>query len=104
MDRAARTAVLVLPPPAVRSPRLDQERTRLFTVSSQGLWRLVPGDAGQTAVVNDAYRHAQRVVAAAASEIDLLAECRRNTEKALACFFDAAGWHVTIRWSDPVRE
>lgn len=102
-DKAARTAVLVLPPPAIRSPRLDQERTRLFMVSSQGLWCLVPGDAGQTTVLNHAYQHAQRVVAEAASNVDSVDRCRRNTESALACFFEAASWKVRIRWSDEGR-
>ena len=100
VDSGARKAVLVLPGPGVHSPRLDQERTRLFTVTSQGLWRLVPGDAGQTAVVNDAYKHAQKVVAEAASEAGLVDQCRRNTQSAIECFFNAAGWQVDVKWSD----
>ena len=100
VDSGSRTAVLVLPGPGVHSPRLDQERTRLFTVTSQGLWRLVPGDAGQTAVVNDAYKHAQKVVAEAASEAGLVDQCRRNTQSAVESFFNAASWRVDVKWSD----
>jgi Protein of unknown function (DUF4230) len=40
VDRAARTAVLVLPQPTVTSPRLDQDRTRLFGLFPTGLWHM----------------------------------------------------------------
>ena len=99
VDPSKKTAVLVLPPPAVTSPRVDHERTRLFTVTETGLWQMVPGDAAETAAVNEAYEHAQRLVAAAGRDPALLDRSRPHPERMLACFYAALGWHVTVRWS-----
>jgi hypothetical protein len=99
VDPARKSAVLVLPPPAVTSPRVNHDRTRLFGVSESGLWQLTPGDAAQTAAVNEAYAQAQRLVAAAGSDPALLDRSRPQTERLVASFFEALGWHVTVRWS-----
>ena len=100
VDPARKTAVLVLPTPAVTSPRVDHERTRLFAVSESGLWQLAPGDAAQTAAVNEAYEQAQRLVAAAGRDPALLDRSRPQAERVLTCFYEALGWHVTVRWSN----
>ena len=97
-DEQHRTAVLVLPQPQVTSPRLDQEKTRLFAISKQGLWLIVPADPSQTAVVNQAYLHAQQVVAQAGSDPRLIEQSRQNTEEAIKGFFGATGWTVKVRW------
>jgi hypothetical protein len=100
VDPSRKTAVLVLPPPGVTSPRVDHERTRLFAVSESGLWQLVPGDAAQTAAVNQAYAQAQRAVAAAGRDPALLGRSRPQAERPVECFYGALGWRVTVRWSD----
>ena len=100
VDPSQKKAVLVLPSPAVTSPRVDHERTRLFGVSESGLWQLAPGDAAQTAAVNEAYGQAQRLVAAAGRDPALLDRSRPQAERVLACFYEALGWHVTVRWSE----
>jgi hypothetical protein len=100
VDRKERSVVMTLPPPTVSSPRLDQEKTRLLGLNRQGLWSILPGDAGQEAVVNHAYRHAQGVVAAVGLDPKLLEEARHHTESTLNGFFAAIGWKVIIHWSD----
>jgi hypothetical protein len=100
VNEKGHSVVMQLPPPTVSSPRLDQEKTRLLCLNRQGLWSITPGDAGQEAAVNHAYRHAQSVVAAAGSDTKLLEDARGHTETVLTSFFTAIGWNVTIRWSD----
>ena len=97
-DEQHRSAVLVLPQPEVMSPRLDQEKTRLFAITKQGLWLIVPEDPSQTAVVNQGYRHAQQAVAQAGSDPRLIDQSRRNTEEAIKCFFGATGWEMELKW------
>jgi hypothetical protein len=100
VDQQERSVVMTLPPPTVTSPRLDQDKTRLLCLNRQGLWSIIPGDAGQEAVVNHAYRHAQGVVAAAGADPKLLEEARQHTESTLNGFFAAIRWKVTIHWAD----
>jgi hypothetical protein len=99
VDRAAHTAVLVLPQPQVTSPRLDHDRTRVFAISESGLWQFVPKD-GRTsaAVVNLAYQDAQRQVERACNDPSLLERARRQAESVLRAFFAAAGWQLKVRW------
>lgn len=99
-DEKERSVVMTLPPPAVSSPRLDQEKTRLLCLNHQGLWALIPGSTGQEVIVNHAYRHAQGIVAAAGSDPTLLKDARIHAESALGSFFAAIGWKVTIHWAD----
>jgi hypothetical protein len=100
VDQQARTAVLTLPPPRVQYVRLDHERTRLLGVWSSGLWTITPGGGdADVAALNAAYRDAQRLVAAAAGEQDVLGRAKRQAEQVLGTFFTALGWTVEVRWS-----
>lgn len=98
VDAVHHTAVLMLPPPAAASPRVDHERTRVFSINTGGLWQLVPGDEATTAVVNRAYADAQRIVSQAADDKSLLDKARQKAESVLRAFFEALGWTVVIRW------
>ena len=102
VDAAARTAVLVLPPPRVAGPRVDHTRTRLVWVWRYGLWQVAPGggDGAQATVVNRAFAEAQRVVAAAGADPALDARARAQAEAVLRAFGEATGWTLTVRWSD----
>ena len=94
----SRTAVLVLPPPGVRSPRLDHERSRLVCIGRSGLWRLVPdGERAEASALNKAYAEAQRVVEQAAAEPSLDQRARAHAESVLTEFFAAFGWTLTVR-------
>jgi hypothetical protein len=100
VDKSEKSIVLLLPSPTVSSPRLDQEKTRLLYLTRQGLWAILPGEAGQEAVVNHAYRHAQAVVASAGNDPHLREEARHHAESTLGSFLAAIGWKVTVRWAD----
>jgi hypothetical protein len=99
-DSFQRTAVLVLPPPQVTSPRVDHERTRVVCIWEYGLWRIAPGDAAETVLIDQAYAEAQAVVAAAGREPSLEARARVQAETVLETFFQSLGWTLTVRWSD----
>lgn len=100
-DAGKRTVALVLPQPRVSRPRVDQASTRLVELSRRGLWMAIPWDAGQSAAVNHAYEHAQRVVAAAGADAGVVERARADAEQTLTTFFRAVGWAVTIRWASP---
>src|SRR5258706_6084997 len=51
VDVVHRTATLVLPPPAATSARVDHARTRVFAISTNGLWHVVPGGDDAAAAV-----------------------------------------------------
>ncbi len=99
MDPQGRTAVLVLPQPRVISARLDHEHTRIAADESEGVWTVVPGDAGRTATANRAYVQAQRFLAAAAVDGHLIEASKRQAERVLRSFFGGIGWTVDIRWN-----
>jgi hypothetical protein len=97
VDPHARSAMLILPQPRVTSPRLDQERTRLFMVDTYGLWLLVPGDR-RAGIMNQVYAQAQEAVARAAADPQLAEKARQQAEQVLGAFFVQQGWSLTIRW------
>jgi len=97
VDPQTRSAILILPQPKVTSPRLDQERTRLFTVDTYGLWLLVPGDR-RAGIMNKVYAQAQEAVARAAADPQLAEKARQQAEQVLGAFFAQQGWTLTIRW------
>jgi hypothetical protein len=98
-DPATRTMVIELPLPRVISYRLDHTGTRLACLSHDGLWVIVPGDAGRTAVLNRAYAEAEQAVAEAAAKPDVIDKAIEHAQEALGSFFATGGWRVEIRWT-----
>jgi hypothetical protein len=90
-DRAKRVMVIELPRPHLISYRLDHSATKLVSLSHDGLWVIVPGDAGRTAVLNRAYVEAERAVAAAAVTPETINDAAEHAEQALAAFFGSGG-------------
>jgi len=100
VDGAQKTAILVLDPPAVSTATLDQDHTRLYAVTEQGLWLITPGDRLYDEVVNRAFDQAQHAIADAGNRQEMLDKARRQAEIVLQGFFSALGWQVSTRWSD----
>jgi hypothetical protein len=99
VDTAHHTATLVLPQPSATSPRVDHARTRVFAINTAGLWQVVPGgDEGRAVVINRAYADAQRIIAVAANNPELIDRSRRQSEAVMRGFFQIIGWTVEIRW------
>ena len=95
-----RVMVIELPRPRVISYRLDHSATRLACLSHDGLWMIVPGDAGRTAVLNRAYAEAEQAVAEAADTTNTIEQAAEHAQHALAAFFGTGGWTVRVRWAD----
>jgi hypothetical protein len=63
LDNSARTAVLDLPQPRATSPRVDHERTKVFSLQQTGLWQLAPAGGGTYGyAVDESYKKAQQSV------------------------------------------
>jgi len=99
VDREQRTAVLVLAEPRMSSPRLDHRRTKLFALSSFGLWVITPGEGPYAEAVNKTYAEAQASIEATAASAEALQRARAQAEAVLGCFFRALEWDVTVRWA-----
>jgi hypothetical protein len=79
---------------------LNLERTSIYRIDRDGLWRILPGAAGERELVNQALRQAQRMLVEAAQQTALDGEARRLTEQILGNLFAACGWQASIRWLD----
>jgi hypothetical protein len=98
-DEKARTATIILPRPAVLSPRVNHERTQQWDVRSRS-WIPLAGSllGDRRAIEQQAMREAQRLVERAAATEDNAATARRGVESMLAEFYRAVGWQVSVRW------
>jgi hypothetical protein len=99
-DELQREILIELPKPHVISYRLDHSGTRLACLVHDGLWMIVPGDAGRTAVLNRAYAEAERALSAAAATEQTIEQATTQAERVLSTFFQAAAWHVNVRWKN----
>jgi hypothetical protein len=98
-DSASKVVVIELPRPHLISYRLDHSATRLVSLSHNGLWMIVLGDAGRTAVLNRAYGEAERAVADAAVTPETIYEAAEHAQNVLAVFFGTGGWTIQIQWA-----
>ncbi len=96
----AQRATLALPPPELSRPRLDLERTCVYRIDRDGLWKILPGHAGERELINQALQQAQRMLIEAAQQTALDGEARRLTEEILGSLFAACEWQVSIHWLD----
>lgn len=98
VDQSARHAVLVLPEPSVQYAALDHERTTIYRIDRSGLWQFMPGDAGETALVNRAMRQAQVQLAAVLEDHpEYREQARQQAQQVIGRFFEAVGWEVEVR-------
>ena len=100
IDYAHCTALLILPPPEASCARVDHDRSKLFALTSDGLWAITPGTRDYLAVVDKAMAEAQDLVASAASNNDADERARRHAEVLLGAFFHSIGWEVKVHWAD----
>ena len=100
VDAEHRRAYLVLPAPAATRPRVDHDRTRIYQIDRSGLWRIMPGEAGETDLLNRALSQAQQMIAEVGSQQLLLDQARRRVEEIMAGFARALDWQLEVRWMD----
>jgi hypothetical protein len=95
----AKTAVIVLPQPAVLSGRVNHEKTQEWDIKSRSwvpLASLILGD--RTAMEKQAMVQAQQLVERAAGSDDNKATARQGVEGMLTEFYRAVGWHISVQW------
>lgn len=97
-DSQAKKITIELPRPRPVSIRLDHSASRLVSLGHNGLWVIVPGDAGRTAVVNEAYRQAEEALAVAATKPEAVEQATRHAQTAITDFLATGGWTVEIKW------
>ena len=98
-NEQAKTAVIVLPQPAVLSGRVNHEKTQEWDIKSRSwvpLASMILGD--RTAMEKQAMLQAQQLVERAAGSDDNKATARQGVEGMLTEFYRAVGWHVSVQW------
>jgi hypothetical protein len=98
-DNIGKRLVLELPAPTATSPRVDHERTRIYQITSSGLWLLVPGNDAAAVVTDRAFGQAQDAVAHAGQDRKVLEKSRLHAEEVIGQFCRDMGWTVRIQWS-----
>jgi len=103
IDRAGRTASLVLPAPGILQARLnhappEQGGSRIYSVSNQGIEALLPGNATRVKAIEAAMQLAQRKVEEAGRSPEVIRAAKENVEALLRTSFNALGWTVAITW------
>jgi hypothetical protein len=98
-NEQVKTAVVVLPQPAVLSARVNHEKTQRWDIKSRS-WilpaSLVLGD--RIALEKQAMLQAQQLVERAAGSDDNQAAARQGVEGMLSEFYRAVGWHISVEW------
>ncbi len=98
-NEQARTALIVLPQPAVLSARVNHERTQQWDIKSRSwipMASLLLGN--RTAMEKQAMLQAQQLVERASGSDDNKATARQGVEGMLTEFYRAVGWHVSVQW------
>ena len=98
-NEQAKTAVIVLPQPAVLSGRVNHQKTQEWDIKSRSwvpLASLILGD--RTAMEKQAMLQAQQLVERASGSDDNKATARQGVEGMLTEFYRAVGWHVSVQW------
>ena len=98
-DRKARTAVIILPQPAVLSARVNHEKSQQWDIKCRSwvpLASMLLGD--RPAMEKRAMLEAQRLVERAAGSDGNMATARKGVEGILTELYQSVGWQVTVRW------
>jgi hypothetical protein len=99
-EEQQRRLVIELRKPHVISCRLDHSGTRLACLTHDGLWVIVPGDAGRTVVLNRAYAEAEEALGAAAVTPQVIESAKTQAQRVLVDFLASTGWNVSVRWTN----
>jgi hypothetical protein len=98
-DEKARTATIILPHPAVLSPRVNHERSQQWDIKSRSWVPLAGAILGdRQALEKQAMLEAQGLVERAAGTDENKAAARQGVEGMLARFYRGVGWQVSVRW------
>ena len=102
-DPEARYGVLRLPQPTPSRPRLDHQRSRIAHISRLGLWNLIPGEAGEAKLVDQAMREAEQAITEAVNTPGMASQAKLHAEHVLTQFFAKANWNVEVNFFDEAK-
>jgi hypothetical protein len=98
-NEQAKTAIIVLPQPAILSGRVNHQKTQEWDIKARSwipLASMILGD--RTAMEKQAMLRAQQLVERASGSDDNKAAARQGVEGMLSEFYRAVGWHISVQW------
>ena len=98
VDQPLRKLTLVLAQPQVISAELDHDRTRVLFIHRRGMWQLMPGEAGEAALLQQSLRQAQHRLHSLADTSRHRQLAREQTRRVLEQFADQAGYQIELQW------
>lgn len=98
INESTKLAVLSLPAPKVVWARLDPQQSRVHRLSRYGLWFMVIGDAGESELVELAWREAQARFIERGADQSLITQAKQHSERVLGELFAQTGWTVKAAW------
>ena len=98
IDESSKQATIALPDPKVLWARLDSQQSKVERLSRYGLWFMVLGDAGESELVELAWKEAETSFAKLGASESLITQARQQAEKVITQLFAKSGWSVKVIW------
>ena len=98
IDEVSKQATIALPDPRVQWARLDSQKSNVHRLSRYGLWFMVIGDAGESELMELAWREAEESFGTLGASPSLIAQARQQAEKVITQLFAQANWQVKVIW------
>lgn len=103
VDEVNRSLTVVLPAPQTLQARVNHEPDHatgsyFYAISNQGIEGLIPDTSNRTRAIDNALSLAQRQVALACANQEVLASAKGNAEDLLRATFQAIGWTPSFTW------
>lgn len=96
IDSKSRTAILSLPSPTVISARVNHAETKTFDIVKK---KWFSSKVNESNLRDTAMKHAQNLIASAASKPEHIQAAQRQAERILATFYLQLGWEINILWN-----
>ncbi|MDX1565318.1 MAG: DUF4230 domain-containing protein [Phycisphaeraceae bacterium] len=95
-------AVLELPVPEPKRPRVDHERTQVIGYEREGAWTFLPSHRPEEKVTSDGLRKIQRILQQHAQDKQQLyiKQAKQQVLKELGRFYKDLGWDLEVVWTD----
>lgn len=103
---AGDSLIILLPPPELCYYKLNMDKTRIFSFEQKSWWsKLFSDEYEQNAVIQEAYRLAEKKIEEAAYEADILHSTNEQAKNMLEAMFEGmTGKKVLILTSIPEKE
>jgi hypothetical protein len=103
VNSTAKTLTIEIPSPRLLDARVDHSKpesggSRIFKIENNGLEPFIPDGSNRTQAVDEAYRKAEAIVAAACTDKARVEVAKKNTEALLSAMYRAAGWNPSFKW------